>query len=132
MKICNSLVSWGSRNQDGTGLCTAESEYVAIRKCCKKNIWLRPFFYSVKFQDESATSLNTNNTTAKPWTSSKTISRSAKHIDVRFHFSRECIDQSIFCSTHVSSRGNLEDGFKKPLPHYLFKKFCLDIGVNYT
>ena len=53
----------------------------------------------------------------------------SKHIDVRFHFIRECIKRKDIKMVHVPSRDQIADIFTKPLPKQLFEHFKKQLGM---
>lgn len=54
----------------------------------------------------------------------------AKHIEVRFNFSREFVQAQIIKLKHVDSNFNAFDGFTKQLGRIKFKKFRNMIGID--
>ncbi|GKE23541.1 retrovirus-related pol polyprotein from transposon TNT 1-94, partial [Tanacetum coccineum] len=91
------LVSWSSRKQDCTMMCTAEAEYVSLSACCAQVIWMRIQLldYGYKYNripmhcdSKSAIVISCN-----PVQHSKT-----KHIDIRYHFIKEHVKRGL-CNT---------------------------------
>ncbi|GKE80722.1 retrovirus-related pol polyprotein from transposon TNT 1-94, partial [Tanacetum coccineum] len=86
------LVSWSSKKQDCTALCTTEAEYVSLSACCAQVIWMRTQLFDdgYKFNkipmycdSKSAISISCN-----PVQHSRT-----KHIDIWFHFIKEHVER---------------------------------------
>jgi hypothetical protein len=48
----------------------------------------------------------------------------SKHIDVRHHFIRDCLEHGYIELVKVGTRDNIADGFTKALPPLAFKKFA--------
>ena len=51
----------------------------------------------------------------------------SKHIDIRFHFIREKVEQKIMRLSHIATELNLADIFTKPLTSEVFSNFTNQI-----
>ncbi|GJY53576.1 retrovirus-related pol polyprotein from transposon TNT 1-94 [Tanacetum coccineum] len=88
------LVSWSSKRQKSTAISSTEAEYIAMSGCCAQILWMRLQLtdYSLGFNkipmycdNKSAIALSCNNVQH---------SRS-KHIDIRFHFIKEHVENGV-------------------------------------
>ena len=43
------------------------------------------------------------------------VTKRSKHIDIRYHFTRQCYNEGLIDITHVTTASNLADAFTKPL-----------------
>ncbi|GKE15104.1 hypothetical protein Tco_1422681 [Tanacetum coccineum] len=85
------LVSWSSKKQKSTAISSTEAEYIALFGCCAQILWIRLQLTDYGFQfnkiplychNKSAISLCCNNVHHSR----------AKHIDVRYHFIKEQVE----------------------------------------
>lgn len=53
----------------------------------------------------------------------------SKHIDIRFHFSRECVENGEITVTHVSTKEQKANMLTKPLARVKFKEMRNLFGV---
>jgi hypothetical protein len=53
----------------------------------------------------------------------------SKHIEVRYHFIRECVEAGKICAEHISTDDQLADIFTKPLTHVRFQELCARLGM---
>ena len=117
------VVSWFSRTQHFVTLSSTESEYISLVETVKELLFLRQLCEfiqpgSVKlpitvFEDnEGAVKLSDN-----PICTNRT-----KHIDVRFHFIREKVEDKTVRVVHVVSKKQSADGLTKNLPEELFSQ----------
>jgi len=53
----------------------------------------------------------------------------AKHIDIHFHFIRECIERNEIKLQYISTHQMVADILTKALPHKAFEKFHEALGV---
>ncbi|GJX45511.1 retrovirus-related pol polyprotein from transposon TNT 1-94, partial [Tanacetum coccineum] len=108
------LVSWSSKRQKSDAISSTEAEYIALSGCCAQVLWMRsqltdygfgfnkiPMYYNNK----SAIALCCNNVQH---------SRS-KHIDIRFHFIKEHVENGVIELYFVNTKYQLADIFTKAL-----------------
>ncbi|GJU24724.1 hypothetical protein Tco_1163345 [Tanacetum coccineum] len=108
------LVSWSSKRQKSTAISSTEAEYIALSSCYAQVIWMRsqltdyglgfnkiPMYYDNK----SAIALCCNNVQH---------SRS-KHINIRYHFIKEQVENGVVELYLVSTEYQLADIFTKAL-----------------
>ena len=62
-------------------------------------------------------------TTKEPWHLLKIQHSKAKHIDIRYHFVRECYNDGKISLDYVPSGDNIADIFTKPPKKHLLQKF---------
>nr|GEW39843.1 hypothetical protein [Tanacetum cinerariifolium] len=109
------LVSWSSKKQNSTAISSIEAEYIALSRRFAQILWMRSHLTDYSFQfnkiplyydNKSAIALCCNN-----------VQRSrAKHIDVRYHFIKEQVENGIVELYFVWTEYKLADIFTKPLP----------------
>ncbi|GJR63297.1 retrotransposon protein, putative, ty1-copia subclass [Tanacetum coccineum] len=108
------LVSWSSKRQKSTAISSMEAEYIAISGCCAQVLWMRsqPTYYGLGLNkilmycdNKSAIALGCNNVQH---------SRS-KHIDIRFHFIKEQVENGVVELCFVNTECQLADIFTKAL-----------------
>lgn len=129
-QVCNSSVIWWSRKQKSNALNTCESEYFAMNEASKDVMWLRNLIHELGCKEDSATVLSCDNIAAKEWASKTTLSKRAKHIDVRYFYVREQVESGNIVPTYVPSNANKADGFTKPPTRVPFENFHHSIGVQ--
>ncbi|GJX22521.1 ribonuclease H-like domain-containing protein [Tanacetum coccineum] len=112
-------VSWSSKKQKSTAISSTEAEYIALSGCCAQILWMRSQLtdYGFKFNkiplyydNKSAIALCCNNVQ---------YSRS-KHIDVRYHFIKEQVENGVVELYFVRTEYQLADIFTKALPRKRF------------
>ncbi|GJZ24310.1 integrase, catalytic region, zinc finger, CCHC-type containing protein [Tanacetum coccineum] len=112
--ICARLVSWSSKRQKSVTISNTESEYIALSGYCAQVLWMRSQLtdYGLGFNkipmycdNKSAIALCCNNVQH---------SRS-KHIDIRFHFIKEQVENGVVEFFFVNTEYQLVDIFTKAL-----------------
>ncbi|GKE77062.1 copia protein [Tanacetum coccineum] len=97
------LVSWSSKRQKSTVISSTEDEYIALSSCWAQVLWMRSQL--TDYDNKSAIALCCNNVQH---------SRS-KHIDIRFHFIKEQVENGVVELYFVNTRYQLADIFTKAI-----------------
>ncbi|GJS62604.1 hypothetical protein Tco_0657388 [Tanacetum coccineum] len=123
------LVSWSSKKQKNTAISSTEAEYIALSGCCSQILWMRSQLtdYGFKFNkiplycdNKSAIALCCNNVQHSR----------AKHIDIRYHFIKEQVENGIMELYFVQTEYQLADIFTKPLPRERFNFLINKLDSN--
>ncbi|GJZ52213.1 retrovirus-related pol polyprotein from transposon TNT 1-94 [Tanacetum coccineum] len=108
------LVSWSSKRQKSAAISSMEAKYIALSGCCAQILWMRSQLTDYGFgfnkipmycDNKSAIALCCNNVQH---------SRS-KHIDIRFHFIKEHVENGVIELYFVNTEYQLADIFTKAL-----------------
>jgi len=123
------LVSWSSKRQKSAAISSTEAEYIAMSGCCAQVLWMRSQLtdYGLAFHkipmycdNKSAIALCCNNVQ---------FSR-AKHIDIRFHFIKEQIENGVMELYFVETEYQLADIFTKALPRDRINFLSTKLGMK--
>nr|GEY43669.1 retrovirus-related Pol polyprotein from transposon TNT 1-94 [Tanacetum cinerariifolium] len=108
------LISWSSKREKSAAISSTEPEYIALSGCCAQLLWIRSQLtdYGLRFNkipmycdNKSAIALCYNNVQH---------SRS-KHIDIRYHFIKEQVENGVIELYFVNTEYQLADLFTKAL-----------------
>lgn len=113
-------ICWSSQKQSIVALSTAEAEYIALTHGTKEALWLRQMLKDLEYPCESIPIYVDNQSAIKQAKNTEFHKRS-KHIDVRYHFVREVVNQKEIEIAYVESKEQLADIFTKPLAK---QQFC--------
>ena len=124
------ILSWMSKKQPVVALSSTESEYIALSYAAQENIWLRRLMESLTVQQDAASVLFEDNQGAIALCKKPKDHGRTKHIDIRYHFVRNTVENKLvelrYCSTDLM----IADAFTKPLPRVKFEHFRSLIGVE--
>ena len=121
-------VSSTSRTQHCVTLSTIKAEYVAMAEGAKECMFVRSVLSFLKprlvfgREVEYDTVLYEDNEGAKALAENPLSSGRSKHIDVRWHFTRDLVRSGAVKIEHVDSEWQCADILTKPLPLTLFKR----------
>lgn len=126
-----SLVSWSSSRQKVVAASSTDSEYYAMSNAVREALWIRLFLTINHFPVPKPFPLFSDNQSAitianKP---NHVNSSRSKHIDVRYHFIRERIDDGTFETIWLPTADMTADIFTKPLPVPSFEKHRAALGI---
>ncbi|GJU53300.1 retrovirus-related pol polyprotein from transposon TNT 1-94 [Tanacetum coccineum] len=118
------LVSWSSKKQKSTAISSTEAEYIALSGCCSQILWMRSQLTDYGFQFNKIP-LYCDNKSAIALCCNNVQHSRAKHIDIRYHFIKEQVENGIVELYFVRTEYQLADIFTKPLPRERFN-FLID------
>jgi hypothetical protein len=122
------LVSWQSKKQTGVSVSTAEAEYIAAAACTSQIIWmqnqLRDYGYNMKRIPLYCDSSSAIRICHNPVQHSKT-----KHIDLRYHFIKNHVEDGNIELHFVHTQAQLADIFTKALDEKAFTRILNGLGM---
>jgi hypothetical protein len=110
-------------------LSSYEAEYVAAAIGACQGVWLRGLLGELLGDAPLKTKLLVDNISAIALSKNPVHHDRTKHIDVRYHFLRECIEDGRVEIDHVSTDGQLTDILTKALGRVKFIEMRLRLGV---
>ncbi|GJV28301.1 hypothetical protein Tco_1384749 [Tanacetum coccineum] len=123
------LVSWSSKKQKSTAISSTEAEYITLSGCCAQILWMRlqQTNYGFKF---NKIHLYCDNKSAITLCSNNVQHSTSKHIDVRYHFIKEQVENGVVELYFVRIEYQLVDIFTKALPRERFNLLVNKLGMN--
>jgi hypothetical protein len=122
-------ILWASRKQKVVALSLTESEYIAASEGAKDACWLRMLLRGLTVPVESATTLFCDNNSAIVLANNQSLHICAKHIDIRYHHIRDCVDKDKIRLLRVPTDDNTADTLTKALPHPAFIRHRSGLGI---
>lgn len=128
-EFCGSPVAHGSTRQSVLGDSTTVSEYIALATTAKEAIWLRLLVKEIGYPQKGPTLIFEDNQSALALAKNPVHHNRTKHIDVRFHFIRECIENEQVDVTYLPTDDMKADLLTKPIARDQFRKLRTLCGV---
>ena len=126
-------ISWSSKKQNIVTLSSTEAEYVGHINAAKEILWIRNFWAKINRKSIfDLTLLRANNQGAIQLSNNNKFHARTKHIDVRYHFIREALENKLLEIKYVPTDENIVDMFTKPLSRPIFEKFREMLGLSYA
>ena len=124
--LVGSAVSWKSTLQSIVALSTTEAEYMAAAEAVKEAIWLKGLVAELSLvQQESI--LRCDSQSAIHLIKNQRFHERTKHIDVRFHFIRDVVEEGTIKVVKVITDDNAADMLTKIVPLAKFAH-CKDLA----
>ena len=115
-------VSWKSRGQKSVTLSSTEAEFVALSEAAKEIKFIVQVLESMKLQVEFPIIVRVDNVGAIGLSKNLSTSQRTKHIDVRYNFVREFVEEGFIKIIFVKSEENHADIFTKNANREVFEK----------
>jgi hypothetical protein len=117
-------ISWRSKLQSINTLSSTEAEYVALCSAAQEAVYLRRLFNSIGEQQLQPTLLLEDNESAIKLVvrDEDAVTDRSKHIDVRYHYTKQLVNEKQVRLEHVATIDQLADMFTKGLPRVQLRK----------
>ncbi|CAM8949587.1 unnamed protein product [Rhodiola kirilowii] len=122
------LVSWGSKKQNSVALSTAEAEYIAAAACCAQILWLRNLLSDFNLHFDQVP-IFCDNTSAISIAKNPVQHGKSKHIEIKHHFLRDCVEKELVSINFCRSEDQVADIFTKSLHKDAFEKLRMELGL---
>lgn len=123
------VVSWSARKQKTVAQSTTDSEYIACAESAREAVWLRNLLTSIALPPHGPTPLLCDNKAARILSEDQVFHSRSKHIDIRYHYIRECCENGSILVRYVPSAENVADILTKPLAYPQFKQLRSFLGL---
>ena len=116
-------LAWKSKKQPTVALSSCESEYVALCAGMQEAIYLKRLLEELLQISFGPTTIHVDNQGAIDLAKNPTQHDRSKHIDIKYHFCRECVASRKVEVVHVSSEDNVADVMTKAASKGKLAKF---------
>jgi hypothetical protein len=110
-------------------LSSCEAEYIAASTASTQAIWLVRLLSDLLGRDTRAVELRVDSKSALALAKNPVFHERSKHIRVRYHFIRGCLEEGNFKACYINTRDQLADLLTKPLGRIRFLELCSRIGM---
>ena len=129
-KFGNGAISWMSKLYECTTTSTTEVEYVAASDAAKEALWLGRLPDTFRQVDSDSAPIVYNDSQGVVALSKNPVHHNAsKHIDIRYHFVRDCVISGKIGLENMSTTDNVAGGMTKCLSTDRFWSLRHQVGV---
>ena len=128
--LCGAVIAWRSKGQRSVSLSSTEAEYMAISEVATEILYVAGILKFLGIPLEYPIIVNVDNIGAVYLAKNATPGNRTKHINTRYHFVREYVEDGILKVLFVRSEENDADLFTKNLNKEKFQKHCDSIGLK--
>ena len=122
-KVNGDPISWASKKQRTVALSTCEAELYAKAAAIQEVLWLRGLFKELGLQIQTGSVVHGDNQSAISVAKNGVRSDRTKHVDVKYHFVTESIEDGEVQLKWVPTNEQQADIFTKALPAPAFHHF---------
>lgn len=128
--LCGAAIAWRSKGQKSVTLSSTEAEYVAISEVAMEILYIAGILRFLNVPLQYPITVNVDNIGAIYLTKNATTGSRTKHVDTRYHFVRDYVEDGIVKVEFVRSEQNTADIFTKNLNHELYMRHSESIGMR--
>jgi hypothetical protein len=110
-------------------LFNCETEYIAASTALTQALWLVRLLGDLLGRDTGAVELRVDSKSALALARNPVFHERSKHIRVRYHFIRGCLEEGNFKACYINIKDQLADLLTKPLGRIKFLELCFRIGM---
>jgi hypothetical protein len=110
-------------------LYSCEAEYVTGSTASTQALWLVRLLGDLLDRDTRAVELRVDSKSALALAKNPVFHEWSKHIRVRYHFIRDCLEEGSFKTCYINTKDQIADLLIKPLRRIKFLKLCFRIGM---
>lgn len=127
-------IMWFSKRQKSVALSTMEAEYMALSDVTKEIVYFRKLIEEIGFPYyvKEATPVFCDNQSAIVLSKENMTNQRSKHVDIRFHFSREAQERKLINVQYIPTEENVADVFTKPLTRDKHTKCIQMLNLDYS
>jgi hypothetical protein len=111
----NNPVTWLSWKQTDVAKLSCKAEYMASAAAAAQVTWLRRLLEEMTGISVPRLIIRMDNTTVIALAKNPTLHDRSKHIDVKFHYTRECVERDDIELEHIGTNKELADTPTKAL-----------------
>jgi hypothetical protein len=129
MLFAQAPIAWISRRQKTVALSSTESEYMAMSDCCRQIAFSRMFLGELGEDMTNPTPICGDNQGSVFLAVNPAHDRRTKHIDIRYHFIREFVEDKQGEIFYVATEDQLADILTKSLPAARHQELAARLGL---
>ena len=120
----SAAIMWKSKKQQTVALSSCEAEYMALCSATQESVYLSNFVNSLGvLPTTTPIPIHMDNRGAMDLEKNPVSHQRSKHIDIKYHYARECVNKGKIELFHVISENNPSDMLTKAVPKVKIMKF---------
>ncbi|KAF1316242.1 Integrase catalytic core protein, partial [Globisporangium splendens] len=126
-------ISWRSKKQRAVALSSTEAEYMALSEETQEAVWLKAFLRELgEDTGNGAVTVYEDNQGSIALAKNPEFHKRTKHIDIRYHFVREKVEDGQVVLEYCPTQEMLADIMTKPIPSAQFDYLRTKLSIQVT
>ena len=126
----HNIVTWMSQNQRIVALSSCEAEYISLTLAACQGVWLADLITEVTRESVKLVKIFVDNKSVIDLAKSPIFHSRSKHIKIRYHYVRACVQSGEVDATQIQSNEQRADILTKSLRKEKFSFFRNFIGIS--
>jgi hypothetical protein len=123
------LICWNTKRQTSVAASSTEAEYMAMYEAVREALWLKSLLTSIKLEISKPIILFEDNNSSIAIANNPVYHKRSKHIDIKYHFTREQVEMKTITLKYISTGEQLADIFTKQVPAEKFQAIIFKLGL---
>jgi len=128
--IAGGAVSYSSKKQGSVALSSTESEYMALLHALKEQIWILRFLSEIGYEANDQNVIYCDNQSAIALAHNPEHHARTKHIDIQYHFVRNCVEDGRTRLKYCPTEDMVADGLTKALGPDRHRRLAKAMGMS--
>jgi hypothetical protein len=131
--VNDAIIAWKSKGQRTVTLSSTEAEYIAITDLCTEVLFVKMLLETMGLEVEVPIKLYADNVGALFLAENASVGQRTKHIDVRYHFIRDLVQNGTLQIIFVKTTENDADIYTKNVTGDVFEKHIskyMELGIT--
>ena len=118
--LLNVPILWRSKAQRSVTLSSAEAKYIALSEAAKEIKFVYQLLISMDIKVTLPIVVRVDNVGAIFMSENASTSGRTRHVDIRYHYVREFIEEGFLKVVFVRTKDNIADGFTKNINNEIY------------
>src|SRR5437773_2960768 len=128
--LAGGAISWSSKKQNSVALSSTEYEYMALLHALKEQIWILRLLNELGYNVDDQNIIYTDSQSAIALAHNPEHHARTKHIDIQYHFIRNCVEDGKTSLEYCPTEDMVADGLTKALGPERHRKLARMMGMN--
>ena len=128
--LAGAAISWKAKKQSLVSLSSTEAEYVGYTEAVREALWLRRLYHEIMRNKLQPQLIQCDNQGAIALCQNPKFHERTKHIDIKYHFIRDCFDQGLIELIYIPTTTMVADIMTKALPRDTHHRHVRSLGLQ--